>query len=89
MWLPVTAWLVRLQLRSRELASGAVGFAVSIFLLLFLGRVFQTSYLIYPLVGMTLALLLSAGAAHEDERARAVPAHAHDEPVAAGRPRGA
>jgi glycosyl transferase family 87 len=88
-WLPVTAWLVRLQLRSREPASGAVGFAVSIFLLLFLGRVFQTSYLIYPLVGMTLALLLSAGAAHEDERAGAVPAHGHDEPVAAGRPRGA
>jgi hypothetical protein len=83
-WLPVTAWLVRLQLRSREPWTAGAGFALSIFLLLFLGRVFQTSYLIYPLVGAVLACLLLARAPDEDERPRAVAARPHDEPVPAG-----
>lgn len=83
-WLPVTAWLVRLQLRSRELWRGAIGFSLSIFLLLFLGRVFQTSYLVYPLVGTALAGLLLAGARDDDQGAGPVPADRHDEPVAAG-----
>jgi Glycosyltransferase family 87 len=64
-WLPVTAWLLRLQWRSQAAWTGAVAFTVSMFLLLFLARVFQTSYLVWPLVGGALALLL-AGAAREE-----------------------
>jgi hypothetical protein len=59
-WLPVTLWLVRSQLRSRQPWVGAAGFAASIFLLLFLGRVFQASYLLWPLTGMAIAAVLAA-----------------------------
>jgi hypothetical protein len=58
-WLPATAWLLWVQQRSRSLWTGAAAFSVSVFLLLFLARVFQTSYLVWPLVGGVLALLLS------------------------------
>ena len=60
-WLPVTAWLVWEQLRSAAPWVGAAGFSVSIFVLLFLARVFQTSYLVWPLTGIVLAVLLAAG----------------------------
>jgi len=59
-WLPVTAWLVWSQVRSRALWVGAAGFSISIFLLIFLGRVFQTSYLAWPLTGLVLTVLLAA-----------------------------
>jgi hypothetical protein len=59
-WLPVTLWLVRSQLRSRLPWVGAAGFAASVFLLLFLGRVFQSSYLLWPLTGMAVAAVLAA-----------------------------
>jgi hypothetical protein len=58
-WLPVTAWLLISQRRSGLLWPGAVGFAVSISLLFFLSRVFQNSYLIWPLIGVGLAYLLA------------------------------
>ena len=44
-WLPVTAWLVWVVRRSGRDWEAAAGFAVSIFVLLFIARVFQTSYL--------------------------------------------
>ena len=59
-WLPATLVLVRSQLRSRQPWVGAAGFAASIFLLLFLGRVFQTSYLLWPFTGMAIAAVLAA-----------------------------
>ena len=59
-WLPVTLWLVRSQLRSRVPWVGAAGFAASIFLLIFLGRVFQPSHLLWPLTGMAIAAILAA-----------------------------
>lgn len=59
-WLPVTAWLLVSQRRSGLLWPGAAGFAVSISLLFFLSRVFQNSYLLWPLVGLGLAYLLAA-----------------------------
>jgi uncharacterized membrane protein len=62
-WLPITVFLVRAALRRREPWIAAAGFAVSIFTLLFVARVFQTSYLAWPLTGALLALLLSASAA--------------------------
>ena len=54
-WLPLTAWLLWLQRRVRDLWFAAAGFAVSIFMLVFLGRVFQPSYLVWPLVGVAMA----------------------------------
>jgi len=60
-WLPVTALLVRSQTRATSLWLGGVGFTASMFLLLYLGRVFQVSYLVWPLAGLVLTLLLAAG----------------------------
>jgi Glycosyltransferase family 87 len=59
-WVPVTLYLLWQQRRSDELWEGAAGFAVSIFVLLFISRVFQTSYLAWPLVGIALAAALAA-----------------------------
>ena len=59
-WLPFTAWLLRLQWRSPTAWTGAATFTASMFVLLFIARVFQTSYLVWPLVGGALAMLLAA-----------------------------
>jgi hypothetical protein len=59
-WLPVTAWLLWRQRALATLSAGAIGFTVSIFVLLYLGRVFQLSYLIWPLTGLVLAVVLAA-----------------------------
>jgi hypothetical protein len=59
-WLPVTVYLLVQQRRSDELWEGAAAFAVSIFVLLFIARVFQTSYLAWPLTGVALAAALAA-----------------------------
>lgn len=65
-WLPVTLLLLREQWRSRALWLGAAGFTASIFLLLFLGRVFHISYLVYPLTGLVLSgLVATASRARE------------------------
>jgi uncharacterized membrane protein len=58
-WLPVTVWLLLEQRRSGRLWTGMAGFAISIFVLVFIARVFQTSYLIWPLTGGVLAVLLA------------------------------
>ena len=55
-WLPLTAWLARRAYRLREPWLAAAGFAISIFVLLYVGRVFQTSYLIWPLAALLVAL---------------------------------
>lgn len=57
-WAPATAWLLLQQARLRELWTGAAGCAASLFLLFWLSRVFQTSYLVWPLVLLVLAGLL-------------------------------
>ena len=67
-WLPVTAVLVRAQWQARAAWLGGAGFTASIFLLLFIGRVFHASYLVYPLTGIVLAGLLALA---ERERAQA------------------
>jgi uncharacterized membrane protein len=58
-WLPVTLWLLWNQWKSGRQWTGAAGFAVSIFLLFFVSRVFQTTYLIWPLVAVLIAVLLA------------------------------
>jgi hypothetical protein len=71
-WLPVTAWLLWTQWRSGRLWVGAAGFAASIFILLYLGRVFQNSYLIWPLSALVLAFVLASSERvdHADSSAR-------------------
>jgi len=59
-WLPATAWLLWRQLRSVERWRAPAGFAVSIFLLIFVARVFHGSYLVWPLAGITVAALVAA-----------------------------
>jgi hypothetical protein len=59
-WLPFTAWLAWSQWRSRRLWVGAAGFAASIFVLFYLSRVFQNSYLIWPLTGLLVAFVLAS-----------------------------
>jgi hypothetical protein len=58
-WVPLTAWLAWTS--RREPWQPPAGFAVSIFVLFFLSRVFQNSYLVWPLAGIVLAVLLAAG----------------------------
>ena len=67
-WLPLTARLLWNQRRTGRLWIAAAGFAVSIFVLFFLSRVFQTSYLVWPL---TAVLVAAALANADDERLRA------------------
>ena len=69
LWLPVTGWLLWNQFRSGRLWAAAGGFAVSMFVLLFVSRVFQTSYLVWPLVAILCAALL-AETEHDRLRAR-------------------
>jgi uncharacterized membrane protein len=61
-WVPVTAWLLVSQRRRdpSSLAGAAAGFAASIFLLLWLGRVFQSSYFLWPLTALVLAATFAA-----------------------------
>ena len=59
-WAPLTAWLVWNVLRASSVWLGAAGFTISIFALLFLGRVLQNSYLVWPLAGIAVASLLLA-----------------------------
>jgi hypothetical protein len=68
-WLPLTAWLAWKQWRSRRLWVGATGFAASIFVLFYLGRVFQNSYLIWPLTALLVAFVL-ASAERDDASVR-------------------
>jgi glycosyl transferase family 87 len=70
-WLPVTLWLLWNQRRAGRLWSAAAAFAVSIFVLFFISRVFQTSYLIWPLTAVLVATALAADP--YDDRSRAGP----------------
>jgi hypothetical protein len=58
-WLPITAYLVRVQWRLKDPWLAGAGFTVSVFLLIAIARVFQQSYVIYPLSGAGIALLLA------------------------------
>jgi len=74
-WLPLTAWLLWLQRRAAALWPAATGFAISIFLLIFLGRVFHGSYVVWPLAGIAVAALLALSV---DEPARSRHSSAED-----------
>ncbi len=65
-WLPLTAWLLWVQRKARDLWVAPAGFAVSFFFLIFLGRVFHTSYLVWSLVAMAMAAALAFAARSEE-----------------------
>jgi hypothetical protein len=67
-WLPLTAWLAWRQWQLRRLWVGAAGFAASVFTLFYLGRVFQNSYLIWPLTALLVAFLLASSERDVSER---------------------
>lgn len=67
-WLPLTAWLAWTQWRLRRLWISAAGFAASVFVLFYLGRVFQNSYLIWPLSALLVAFLLASSERDVSER---------------------
>jgi hypothetical protein len=57
-WLPATLLLLRAQARARTAWLAAAGFSASIFVLFFASRVFQETYVIWPLTGIAVAGLL-------------------------------
>jgi hypothetical protein len=59
-WVPITTWLLLGQVRSRAAWTAGGGFAISIFVLFWLSRVFQNSYLLWPLCALVLAFVLAA-----------------------------
>jgi hypothetical protein len=69
-WLPLTAWLLWRQWRSRRMWIGAAGFAASIFALFYLSRVFQNSYLIWPLSALLSASVLASAERDADSSGR-------------------
>jgi hypothetical protein len=70
LWLPVTAWLLWTQWRSRRMWIGAAGFGASIFGLFYLSRVFQNSYLIWPLTASLVSFLLASSERDADSSAQ-------------------
>jgi hypothetical protein len=59
-WLPLTAYLLMQVHRARELWPAAAAFAISILVLLFIGRTFNNYYLVWPLTGAVIAAALAA-----------------------------
>jgi Glycosyltransferase family 87 len=59
-WVPLTAYLLYAVHRSRELWPAAAGFAISLLVLLFIGRTFNNYYLVWPLTGAIIAAVLAA-----------------------------
>jgi hypothetical protein len=55
-WLPLTAWLCVRLARGREHWQAGLAAGLSWFVLFWIARTFQTSYLIYPLTGLALSL---------------------------------
>ena len=70
-WLPLTVVLCVRLARDREYWTAPLVAGVSWFLLFWIARVFQTSYLIYPLAGTAMALALRIGAAQSATSAAA------------------
>jgi len=59
-WLPLTGYLLVQVQRARQLWPAAAAFAISILVLLFVGRTFNNYYLVWPLTGAVIAAALAA-----------------------------
>ena len=57
-WLPLTAWLCVQAHRAREVWVSAAAFAISLLVLLFIGRTFNNYYLVWPMTGAMVAALV-------------------------------
>jgi uncharacterized membrane protein len=79
LWLPLTVWLLLLQHRARELWLGAAAFAISICVLMFIGRTFNNYYLAWPLMGAAIAAVMAAGERRLGGRAPPVAGHSAEE----------
>jgi uncharacterized membrane protein len=71
LWLPLTVVLCLRLARGREHWTAPLAAAASWFLLFWIARVFQTSYLIYPLAGVAMSFAWRAGAAESATSAAA------------------
>jgi 4-amino-4-deoxy-L-arabinose transferase-like glycosyltransferase len=65
-WLPLTVWLLLAQHRLREQWLGAAAFAISMLVLLFIGRTFNNYYLVWPMTGAVAAALIWLGSPQAD-----------------------
>jgi hypothetical protein len=83
-WLPLTAYLAVQVHRARQLWPAAAAFAISILVLLFVGRTFNNYYLVWPLTGAIIAAALAAWEATEPSASAAPAAGASS--AASGRP---
>ena len=61
LWLPLTAWLCVVAHRAREQWIAPVGYAISILVLMWIGRTFNNYYLVWPMMGAAIAALVWAG----------------------------
>lgn len=61
LWLPITVWLCWVAHRAREAWIAPTGFAISILVLLYIGRTFNNYYLLWPMMGAAVAALVWAG----------------------------
>jgi hypothetical protein len=73
-WLPLTILLCVRLAREREYWTAPLAAAVSWFLLFWIARVFQTSYLIYPLASTVMAFAWRLGSEHSARSATATQA---------------
>jgi hypothetical protein len=60
-WAPITAGLMWVQYRARTTQACALGFSASVFVLIFIARVFQVHYVAYPLLGCAIAVAAVVG----------------------------
>jgi hypothetical protein len=74
LWLPLTVYLCLRLARSREHWEVGLAAGVSWFALFWIARVFQTSYLIYPLAGLAISLAWRLGTAQSATSAAATQA---------------
>ena len=61
LWLPLTVWLLMAQRRAAEIWVGAAAFSISMLVLMFIGRTFNNYYLIWPMTGAAIAVVMAAG----------------------------
>ena len=61
LWLPLTVWLGLVAHRAREQWVAPAGYAISILVLLWIGRTFNNYYLLWPMMGAAIAVLVWAG----------------------------
>jgi len=61
LWLPLTIWLGLVAHRARELWVAPAGYAISILMLMWIGRTFNNYYLLWPMMGAAIAFLVWAG----------------------------